>query len=123
MDKAKFESDMKVFNLKHHQRFLVYLDLLEQNHWTIGDVREYVHLYKEEIRKRQKELKVQTYQDRFCPICQDIMLLYPVNISDSTMTGDPEDKSVWICRNSECMETIYSNKSVEEFIKKEKKGG
>lgn len=126
MNTEKFKSDMTVFSLKHHQQFIVYLDLLEEKGWTIDDAREYVRLYKEDLRKRQKELKVQTYIDTFCPICQDIMLLYPVNISNSTMTGDPEDKSVWICRNKECMETIYSEKSVEDFTKKEsdeKEGG
>lgn len=121
MDKAKFESDMKVFTLKHHQSFLVYLDHLQENGWQIDDVRTYVADYKEDIRKRQKMLMEHTYEEKLCPVCQSIMFLYGVNVNKATQTED-DSKSVWICRSPECMECIYNKESVQELIAQGKGG-
>lgn len=121
MDKAKFESDMKVFTLKHHQLFLTYIDLLQEKGWWVDDVRAYIADYKENIVKRQKELREYTYEEKFCPICQSIMFLYAVNVNKATQTED-DSKSVWICKSPDCMECIYNKETIQELIDQGKGG-
>ena len=52
-----------------------------------------------------------------CPECGKLMALLPVNRTPGTQTGDPDDKSVWMCPNKICMNAIYNKQTIEEIIK------
>lgn len=56
---------------------------------------------------------------RSCGDCVTPMALFEVNISNGTKTGDPTDKSVWLCPNKECMNAIYNKETVKEIRAKE----
>ena len=49
-----------------------------------------------------------------CSECSQKMNLYPVNTVPGDKTGD-DSKSVWICPNKNCMETIYNKQSMQEI--------
>ncbi len=115
----KFKKDMAVFGLSNHQNFLVYSRELEKHGYTVEDTKRYVNEEKKRIAKMQAGV-VPVLKD--CPSCKASMRLMSVNDSPGTMTGDPKDRSVWYCPNPDCMETIYSRKSVKELLK-ELEGG
>jgi ribosomal protein S27AE len=50
-----------------------------------------------------------------CPECNRSMMLKPVNVSRCTKV-DGNYNSVWTCRNKECMETIYNEKTIQEIL-------
>ena len=54
---------------------------------------------------------------RICGDCVSSMTLFEVNISKATMTGDLTDKSVWLCSDKKCMNTIYNKETAQEIIK------
>ena len=67
----------------------------------------------------KRALETPPVTSRHCPICNAIMRITSVNTGPGDRTGD-DSKSVWICSNKECMETIYSNLSAsKEFWKLE----
>ena len=120
MDIDKFEKDMSVFGFKHHQDFLTYFDLLEKKGWSVEDVKKYVEAKKEKLDKdrRQAIRNQEAYNKKMlkCPKCSTVMFIRPVNIDAKTQTGDPKDKSVWMCPNEECLHTIYNEKTAQEII-------
>ncbi len=50
-----------------------------------------------------------------CRDCTGAMSLFEVNISKATKTGDPTDKTVWLCKNKECMNAIYNKETYQEI--------
>jgi hypothetical protein len=110
----KFEKDMAVFHLGQHQDALTYFDHLKRSGWTIEDARKWVKTKLEELTKTTV-WKIAAK----CPDCQSPMQLLRVNISPATRTND-NSKSVWLCTNKTCMNTIYSTESIEEILMKGK---
>ena len=111
IDFEKFKKDMAAFSFGQHQDVLTYLKRLEVCGWTIDDTKKWVEA-------RQKELKRTAVRKIIftCPDCQSAMRLLRVNVDPATRTDD-DSKSVWLCTNKECMNTIYNKKSVEEILK------
>ena len=56
-----------------------------------------------------------------CPECQSTMDLFSVNTTPGDQTGDPTDKSMWLCSNDKCMETIYNKETIVSIIKQRKR--
>ena len=48
-----------------------------------------------------------------CPDCQGDMIIKEVNTRPDNQTGD-SSRSVWICLNSACMRTTYSENTVKQ---------
>ena len=113
MDIKKFKKDMEVFSFKQHQDTLAYLSHLEASGWTIEDAREWVAGEQKRLAVQSKGTPSQAFP---CPVCQKRMMLLPVNVDKATKTDD-NSKSVWLCSNKECMNTIYNNESVNEIIR------
>jgi len=114
IDKEKFEKDLAVFSFRQHQDFLTYLIVLEKNGWTIEDAKVWIK------DKQESDEKIRESIIKTCPVCGTSMILLSVNTSASNITGDPDDVSVWLCRNNKCMETIY-NKATRTELKPEPK--
>jgi len=116
MDIKKFEKNMAAFSLGQHQDALTYLRQLEASGWTIEDAKEWVSI-------NHGPARAAVFK---CPDCQYPMRLLDVNVSPATQTNDTS-KSVWLCTNKKCMNTIYNTESIEEILKnkgnKEKKNG
>jgi predicted RNA-binding protein YlxR (DUF448 family) len=122
MDKEKFEKDMAAFHFGQHQDVLIYLSQLDASGWTIEDVKEWIDGQREKLTSRP--IRAAVFK---CPDCQSPMQLLRVNVSPATQTND-SSKSVWLCTNKKCMNTIYNTESVEKILKnkgkyKEKKNG
>jgi len=113
MDTEKFEKDMAVFSFKQHQDVLTYLSHLKASDWTIEDAKEWVEGEKKRLSEKSKGTPYQIFP---CPTCEKPMQLLPVNINEQTKTGD-DSKSVWICSNKDCMNTIYNKESINEIIR------
>ena len=65
--------------------------------------------------KGQKSVK--RYTLKKCPDCKTHMILVPVNNTPATQTGDPSDKSQWVCNNKDCMSTIFNKQTTDEIHK------
>ena len=111
---AKFEKDMAAFHLGQHQDALTYFDHLKRSGWTIEDARKWVETQRKELPK----VTVRKIAAK-CPDCRSPMQLLRVNVSPATRTND-SSKSVWLCTNKTCMNTIYNTESIEEILKKGK---
>jgi len=106
----KFEKDMAAFSFKQHQDFLTYFDRLNQLGYSINDVENYVNERKSRVKTAFKpgpQIK--------CPECGAPMMVLPVNDKPSTQTRD-NSRSVLICRNKECMHTVYSEKTAKDMV-------
>lgn len=116
----KFEENMAVFSFKQHQDFMTYLSHLETNGWTIEDAKKYIEEKKRKLDedRRQTIRNQRIYESKMlkCPKCSTVMFLRPVNTDNKTQTGDPKDKSVWMCPNEKCLHTIYNEKAVQEIV-------
>ena len=111
-EKAKrFELATKAFKFGFQQDVFIYIETVEQQGFTVDDIREY-HLYKLKEFATTESIKGAS---KSCLICSAIMFAYPVNISSETQTGDPTDKTVWLCQNQNCMHTIYNKETIEEL--------
>lgn len=102
------------FNLSRKMRKMFYnlQTTLFQNNKSWLDFLEYIttiNTIEEEIYKR--DLK----RSKYCPECNGIMGLLPVNTEPGNQTGDPDDKSVWLCSNQKCQETIFNKETVTEI--------
>jgi len=115
MDIEEFELAMNAFNFGQHQDALTYIETLKQVGFTLADLYTYVET-KKEILNAATERKHKDNPSRICSDCKAIMLLLPVNVSLETQTGD-DSKSVWLCRNANCMHTIYNKQTLEEIVK------
>ena len=111
MDSEKFEKDMAVFSFRQHQDTLTYLSHLKTKGWTLRDAKAWVE---EQIKNRTESIS--NMPTKVCPECQQQMQLLAVNFSSGTQTGDPKDKSVWLCRN--CGEATYNKEDVQTIIRK-----
>jgi len=79
----------------------------------INHINEMIAVDKAFEEKTTKEFKQATTP---CPSCKSFMRLFAVNINPATQTGDPTDKSVWLCGNEKCMYTIYNKETVEQLM-------
>lgn len=120
MLKEKFEEAMAVFSFRQHQDALSYFKLLKENKYTFKDAEEYIVLKIAEATesKPQAEEPLESLA-LSCPQCQKAMILLAVNFNAATQTGDPTDKTVWLCRS--CGEAIFNKESIKEILSK--KGG
>ena len=50
-----------------------------------------------------------------CPECNRPMVVVPVNISRCTQV-DKKYNSAWMCKNKECMNTIYNKETMQEIL-------
>jgi len=117
MDVVKFKKIMALWDLRAHQDHLVYFKRLEEYNYTLDDVEEFIRL-EHERKVNDKNLVDYTPITKQCPICGNYMRLLAVNNSPSTMTGDPLDKSVWMCINPLCQETIFNEFTINELARK-----
>ena len=116
----EFEKATQAYGFGFQQNVMQYLKLLEQKGYTIADAERYIPAKRKLIDKEAEAFaEIQKLMERKCPECSGLMLLLPVNITPETQTGDPDDKSVWLCQNDKCMDTIYNKETIEEIIKKE----
>lgn len=88
-------------------------------------IRETDMLIKAEVARQSEEVKkINRHFRQECPYCKKTMYVQSVNTGLGDQTGDPTDKSVWICMNSLCRETIYNKKTVNEiFVINRQEGG
>jgi len=107
IDKKKFEKDLAVFSFRQHQDFLTYLIVLEKNGWTIEDAKVWI------TNSQNAGEKLKAFPVKQCLVCGGAMQLFPVNTISGDQTGDSQDVSVWLCRNNNCLETIYNKKENE----------
>jgi ABC-type molybdate transport system ATPase subunit len=120
MDIKQFEKDMSVFSFRQHQDVVTYLERLEITGWTSTDARAWVKEKQEEIKQRLKGQKLNIRNLRVifkCPECKALMQLLPVNVTKATLTGD-NSRSMWLCSNKACMNTVYNKESIEELRSK-----
>jgi len=52
---------------------------------------------------------------RNCPDCNEPMVVVPVNVSRCTQV-DKKYNSAWMCKNKECMNTIYNKETMQEIL-------
>lgn len=50
-----------------------------------------------------------------CPTCNEQMVVVPVNISRCTKVDDKYN-SAWMCKNKDCMDTIYNEETIQEIL-------
>lgn len=50
-----------------------------------------------------------------CPECNSKMTVVPVNVSRCTNV-DKKYNSAWMCKNEECMNTIYNKETMQEIL-------
>jgi predicted RNA-binding Zn-ribbon protein involved in translation (DUF1610 family) len=50
-----------------------------------------------------------------CPECNSRMIVLPVNVSKCTKV-DKKYNSAWMCKNKECMNTIYNKETMQEIL-------
>jgi len=103
-------------SLGRKQDFGTLLIHLKNNNVSIEEVIQYIS----DLRKDRKKARVKKPLI-FCPICNKPMELFSVNDKPETQTGDPKDKSVWVCQNSECKETVFNEQTVQEIINDSKR--
>jgi len=114
MNIDKFEEDMQVFTFGQHQDFLNYNKMLKKQGYTFNDAERYVS----EVKRRSEErIKIIESFYKSCPLCQSNMILLPVNINRETKTTD-NSKSVWFCKNKDCLETIYNKENIDTITRK-----
>lgn len=113
-----FEKALQAYTFSFHQNIVQYLETLKQKGYTLDDVKDFVFAKRKLIEKDIEAFtKKQKLMEQECPECSGLMLLLPVNDTPGTQTGEPGDKSVWLCQNNRCMETIYNEKTMGEIIK------
>lgn len=121
LNTKKFEKDMAAFSSKDHRLVDTYLTHLFTTGWTLEDAKEWIVKHKKNLLTRQIEVNKTAKQWNKialkCPLCQTTMNLLPLNFSPATLTGE-DSKSVWLCSNKDCMNTIYNKESVNEIIRK-----
>lgn len=122
MNIEKFKKDMAAFSFGQHQDVLTYLSRLEKTGWTIEDAKEWVEGEKKRLVSQEEKGKEWTRLSLECPLCSAPMHLLSVNVSKGTLTSDGS-KSVWLCPNKSCMNTIYNKESINEIIRQSRKGG
>jgi len=130
MDTKKFKKDMEVFSFAQHQEFVQYHELMTSRGWTFEDAREFVSFIIKERAENEKKLKARhkkiqatkAKNQLHCPECNQLMQIRPVNINKQTLTGDPSDKSVWLCQNPKCYNVIYNKQTVNEIVMKPQRG-
>jgi len=108
---------MALWDLRAHQDHLVYFKRLKEYNYTLDDVEEFIRLEHERKIKDESDVNYAPVTKK-CPTCGSYMRLLAVNNSPSTMTGDPSDKSVWICINPLCQETIFNKFTIDELARK-----
>lgn len=114
MDKERFEKNMAVFSFHQHQDFLTYFKEVKKYSYTFEDIEKYITV---KIKEKEEEIgKARNKITKICPVCQSHMILLSVNINAATITGD-DSKSMWLCINSNCQETIYNKKDIRTLMR------
>jgi len=113
MNIEKFEKDMMVFSFRQHQDVLTYLSHLEASGWTIEDAENWIEGEKKRLTLGEKNIPSPVF---LCPLCSSPMQLLQVNVDNATKTDD-DSKSVWLCSNKECLDTIYNNETIQDIMK------
>jgi hypothetical protein len=57
-----------------------------------------------------------------CPECNSVMTVVPINISRCTHVNGNYN-SAWMCKNKECMNTIYNKETMQEILTEVKANG
>lgn len=113
MNIEEFETKLQPFGFNDHQDFLTYILALENLGLTIEDVKEYVKQTKKSLLEQEQALGTRSLK---CKECGTMLGIYSVNTGSRDQTGD-DSKSVGLCTNEDCRETIYSTKTPTELIK------
>jgi hypothetical protein len=67
-------------------------------------------LWQCDLCKFKRDIKIKS-----CPECNKPMVVVPVNVSRCTrINGDYG--SAWMCKNKECMNTIYNKETMQEIL-------
>lgn len=111
----KYGEDMAAFDYGLHQNVVQYHLTLKRHGYTIEDAFKFVEITNKVLAKERE--KIEKHQPK-CPTCGSLMPMYSVNDKPENQTGDPRDKSVSVCQNPECRETIYNRQSVQAILKK-----
>ncbi len=112
----RFEQLTRVYHFGKIQDFMTFYDVVTRAGYTITDIEDYIETKKATIQAKLLEKPARPVLKE-CPECQKSMSLLRVNIDSATQTGD-SSKSVWLCMNQDCMNTIYNTESVEEILMK-----
>lgn len=110
----EFEQDLAAYSFGFQQDAVQYLKTLKQLGYGLDDLHDYVKAKQIILGKLQAEKGELSQQ---CPECPALMLLLPINDKPETQTGD-NSKSVWLCQNKKCMNTIYNTQTLEELSSK-----
>jgi len=120
--RKKMEKALEVFGARVNIRELGSVaSKLKKAGLTLDDLIEYGTILKKETaaaieraEKASKRNKLAIYQ---CPACNSFMVLRSVNTNKGDQTED-DSKSVWLCLNQHCLETIYNKETVDEIHSK-----
>jgi hypothetical protein len=87
--------------------------------YNMEDVQRYFDTQLAEAQKRlaEEDAHARLYfaHAKRCPDCGAVMHLYPVNSSPRDHVGG-KYKSQWVCPNPNCMETLYSHKTMPQAL-------
>ncbi len=112
-----FEDGLPSYDFRHYQDFVQFLEALKQAGRSIKDVYSYVEIKRKAIEKALSEMTRDAGPSQQCPECPAVMFLLLVNDKPETQTGDPTDRSVWLCQNNRCLHTIYNKETITEITK------
>lgn len=84
---------------------------LKKNDVSTEEVIQYINDLKEKAKEKRHRIA-----QKLCPECEVPMQLLSVNNTPESQTGDPTDKSVWVCYNKKCMHTIYNKKTIKKIL-------
>lgn len=118
---VRMEEILAPFAGKFRGELLNFYLHIEHRNVTHEEIREHLRFIREENQRTlaAEQAKVLKWRKliKTCPECSRPMKVYEVNVTPNTQTGDPEDKTVWICSNQKCLETQYSKKPLAELFK------
>jgi len=117
------ENLLQPFSFGKKQDLLNLLQQLDKSSVSLETLMKYLEGLKTEQLKAVKEHseKLKEAQEQWmkvvlrCPECSTPMSLRSVNTRPEDQTGD-NSKSIWICTNKDCLETIYNNLTVQEIL-------
>jgi len=115
---SSYEKNMAFWSLGKHQDIISFLNTLTQRGYTISDIYDYIAWKSEQLnteKERRNALKLASLIHQLCPECNAYMFLHSVNDKPGNQTGDLTDKTMWLCQNSNCMNTLYNKKTAQEI--------
>lgn len=112
----KFEAALTMYHFGYLQDITQFLETLKQQGYTLDDFQSYVKAKRKALQESSTKVTEVKTTSQQCSKCSALMLLLPVNDKPETQTGDPTDKSVWMCQK--CMHTIYNKQTLKELRSK-----